>query len=1212
MFRKIKIGAKITGLVIVVVFIAVFAVSFVAYNLSKNSYTESYKRSISLVSALNVQKIQSFFEKVIARITFGADHRAVKNKLTSSSAVLIELSGEKDSLVTPQRNPKDSLLKENKVKDDKNKKTENKKIENKKIENKKDDKTENLSQIIKTGLNTELDELVYLLDEIVKTYKINCILLVNKEGRVIYNTNKNAKKYAMGEEDFLIPDQRILRASAESPLFSNVITKGDNKIMQAAMGVADENLRLLGHIVYEFDIFPITQLADDTSGIGEKGEIILVKNVENRILYNNDPRLLKAEFKDKIKKEFLTSQVPSIFQKIVNKNSLPLFEEYVDERGKAVLAYGAPIPLVEWGIVVKVDKEAVYSTSNLLLFRLAVAGILVALLSMVLGVLFSRVYLVRPLIYLKETINLIAKGILPEKLKLNSLAKTEDEISEMNKQLDELVSNLKVKANFARSIGGGNFNTSFNPASDKDLLGFTLLRMRDDIQLATKRDDERNWIVTGLAEIGDILPSIKSIEELGALVTEYVSDRIGAVQGAFYVVHDEAKNNAYIEMTSSYAYNKKKYLKAKFKFAEGLVGQAAIEKDMILRTEIPDDYMTISSGILGDRKPKCLLITPLITNETVYGVLEFAGFNKFSSREIKFVEEISELIARTIFNIKVRENTEKLLHESEEKSQELEIRQELLRQSNEVMEATQQQLQKTNKELENNIKEVQFANDRIQLLLKNASEVITIYETDGTIRYISPSVEKILGYTQDEMIGIKDIIYVHPSGLATYEQMFKDVAQKDEKITIEFSYKTKMGERIWLEATATNLLNDPAIQGIVLNTRDITERRSAEQEQRLRGQMQALSENSPDLITRISKEGMIFYINPVIETYTGKNKDHYLQKHLKESGFTEDILHTWSDIIGIVLDKNQKVNKEMDFPSIMGDRVMQVNAIPEFNEQNSLESVLVVSHDITERKLIELDIQTKNKKITESINYAKRIQEAILPDTGFIRQFFRESFILYKPKDVVSGDFPWFFQKDDDIYVAAVDCTGHGVPGALISLIGFFLLNNIVNASEASSPSFILDLLDEEVTRTLKQDETDSSTKDGMDISLCKINQKKMQIEYAGAHRPLYYFSDDDLHEIKGNKFPIGGAQYKNRVQFTNTVINYKPGDSIYLFSDGFPDQFGGPKNKKLSPRKIRDIIKDNLNGELNSLSIVLDREFEEWKGNNKQTDDVLFIGIKL
>ena len=215
-------------------------------------------------------------------------------------------------------------------------------------------------------------------------------------------------------------------------------------------------------------------------------------------------------------------------------------------------------------------------------------------------------------------------------------------------------------------------------------------------------------------------------------------------------------------MRASYAYTRKKYLKAKFKFAEGLVGQAAAEKDTVLRTEIPDEYVTITSGILGDQRPKCILIVPLITNEEVYGVLEFAGFRKFDPSQVKFVQELSLILARTIFNIKVNERTRKLLAESQEMSNELKEKQEVLRQNAEEMQATQEELKRSNQKLEEQIEEVNRTQKRMQLLLENASEVITIYEEDESIRYISPSVESILGYGQKEMIGKSDIDKVHP------------------------------------------------------------------------------------------------------------------------------------------------------------------------------------------------------------------------------------------------------------------------------------------------------------------------------------------------------------------------------------------------------------------------------------------------------------------
>jgi PAS domain S-box-containing protein len=443
--------------------------------------------------------------------------------------------------------------------------------------------------------------------------------------------------------------------------------------------------------------------------------------------------------------------------------------------------------------------------------------------------------------------------------------------------------------------------------------------------------------------------------------------------------------------------------------------------------------------------------------------------------------------------------------------------------------------------------------------------------------------------------------------------MFHDLMENPEqRITIQFSYFRKNGEKVWLEATGTNLLSDPAIEGIVLNSRDITERRRAEQEARMRGQMQALSENSPDLITRFNKEGKVFYINPIIESYTGLSKDEFISKSLDEVGLNESVVKSWSAILRDVLTNKEKIATEMDFPSVMGDRVMQINAIPEYNEQNLIESVLVVSHDITDRKQIEIEIQSKSKKITESINYAKRIQGAILPNNAIIKGIFPQSFILYKPKDVVSGDFPWFLQRGDDMYIAAVDCTGHGVPGALISLIGYFLLNNIVNNKEVMVPGEILDLLDKGVTETLRQDSEDSSTRDGMDIALCKINLKTNTLQYAGAHRPLYYLHGGELTEVKGDKFPIGGGQYKSRTNFTTNTLSLSSGDAVYFCSDGFPDQFGGPDNRKFSPKRIREIIIENAQSDIDTVNRVFDQEFEAWKGNEKQTDDVLMIGIKF
>jgi len=490
-------------------------------------------------------------------------------------------------------------------------------------------------------------------------------------------------------------------------------------------------------------------------------------------------------------------------------------------------------------------------------------------------------------------------------------------------------------------------------------------------------------------------------------------------------------------------------------------------------------------------------------------------------------------------------------------------------------------------------------------------EIVTIYAEDRSIRYISPAAETVLGYKQIELIGETDLEHIHPDHRASFSHIFLRLKENPrEKIKVQYAYKTREGNYIWLESIGSNGVSDPGINGYLVKSQDITARRLEEQAERMRSKIQALSENSPDLIIRLEDES-ITYINPVIEYYTGKSPVAFLNKKTRASGFDSTILDAWEKIVDQLSEAGGKIITEMDFPSRAGNRIMQVHAIPEYDEHAKLESVLVVSHDITERKKIELEVQHQNRKITESINYAKRIQGAILPNSKLIHRVLPESFILFKPRDVVSGDFPWFVQVKNEIFMAAVDCTGHGVPGALLSLVAYFLLNDIVRSRKITDPGKILDLLDDGVSTTLRPDE-DAGTKDGMDISLCKIDPEQRTLEYAGAHRPLYIVRNGVLEEIKGNKFPIGGGIFKNQTNFTNNKIKLNSGDSIYFCSDGFCDQFGGPKGRKFGTKQLREIIVKVHTMPMKEAMKVFDDQWETWKDNQKQTDDVLLIGVKF
>ncbi len=775
-----------------------------------------------------------------------------------------------------------------------------------------------------------------------------------------------------------------------------------------------------------------------------------------------------------------------------------------------------------------------------------------------------------------------------------------------NKKLFETQDqNFRVLLDFSEKIGMGDYNAELNVQGSDDIAKI-LVEMRDKLKGNAKLEQERNWIMKGVAEIGTILREHDDLDELSFEVIKFVIGYLDAVQGAFYVLEEGDDGEDNITMRARYAYNRKKYQLRDYKVGIGLIGQCAFEKDIVHRTEIPEDYVSITSGLVKDKKPNSILLVPLLTDQRLFGVMEFASISKFTEEHIKFVKEISDIIARTIFNIGTNETTRRLLEESQQMSTELQEQQVILQNNAVEMEKTQDQLKKQFEAVENQQK-------RQHALLAKSSEIITIYDKDGVITFQSPSVESILGYTPAEMVGENDFYRMNPAGEKAVQKMFDSlIVDSDQHLVAEYMYVKKDGKRVWLESTARNLLADPAIKGIVFNSRDITLRRKAEREEAMRGKMQALSENSQDIIMRYDLNGKLLYVNPKLQFYTGARKKDTEGKTLSSLSLHESIKDGWLEILETVKKEHKIISQEVDFPTEEEKLIMMVNAIPEYDKSNKLETVLLVSHDITSRKKQELIIQETNRKITDSINYAKRIQHAIIPIREDIEQDLKEFFMFYKPKDVVSGDFPWYYKKDDLIYFAAVDCTGHGVPGAMMSLIGFLLLNDIVNDIVDWTPSEILDRLNIGVVETLKQHRKENSAADGMDVAICRIDLKNNELQYAGAHRPLYFVRNGELTQYKGDKYAIGGRQYKGDARFTNHSIKLEKEDSVFFFSDGLPDQFGGPENFKFGPKRIRETIVEHHNKPMNEIGEIFESKLEDWMVDQPQFDDVLLIGIRF
>ena len=265
------------------------------------------------------------------------------------------------------------------------------------------------------------------------------------------------------------------------------------------------------------------------------------------------------------------------------------------------------------------------------------------------------------------------------------------------------------------------------------------------------------------------------------------------------------------------------------------------------------------------------------------------------------------------------------------------------------------------------------------------------------------------------------------------------------------------------------------------------------------------------------------------------------------------------------------------------------------------------NHELEEKNYL---IEEKNKEITDSILYAEKIQRAILPAMNELEQLFPRSFVLFKPKDIVSGDFYWTAKMNQSIFYATVDCTGHGVPGGFMSMLGNSLLNEIILEKKITEPAEVLDMLRIKIIMALKQTGASGENKDGMDMILCRIDASENKLTYAAANNPLWLVRDGKLTEYAADKQPVGVSVMEVK-QFTQHLIPLQKNDLIYTFTDGYADQFGGPKGKKFKYKQFEKLILQNHSLPLEEQRKKLDEVHEDWKKGLVQVDDILVIGIK-
>ncbi|MCB0395949.1 MAG: SpoIIE family protein phosphatase [Flavobacteriales bacterium] len=309
--------------------------------------------------------------------------------------------------------------------------------------------------------------------------------------------------------------------------------------------------------------------------------------------------------------------------------------------------------------------------------------------------------------------------------------------------------------------------------------------------------------------------------------------------------------------------------------------------------------------------------------------------------------------------------------------------------------------------------------------------------------------------------------------------------------------------------------------------------------------------------------------------------------------------------IEVVLLSFAIVDKFKMFKDEAVQRLEEMNALKSQQNIRLEEQVRERTSEIASQKS---EIEFKNKEILDSIAYARRIQQAILPPSKQMRALLPQSFVMYLPKDIVAGDFYWVEESGDHLLFAAADCTGHGVPGAMVSVVCNNALNRAVREFGMTDPGQVLDKVTDLVIDTFARSEDE--VRDGMDIALCAWDKKKRVLSFAGANNPLYLVNENGLKEIKGDRQPVG--KYADRKPFTTHSFTPEKGDHVYIFTDGFPDQFGGPKGKKFKYTPFKELLIQVSRLPINEQLQTLEKTFVNWKGSMEQVDDVCGIGVKF
>ncbi len=625
-----------------------------------------------------------------------------------------------------------------------------------------------------------------------KDYKYDNIEVISTEGTIVYDSYISGGENKIGRS-FKYKDILKGENSLEKVIISPVFKSKDKYYVYLMTSVGRNDNSVLGYIACKYELSEVFNSILDYTGLGKTGETLLGELRGNDVLFLNPLRHDPTAALNR--KVSLGSDKAIPIQEAVQGLSGNGID--IDYRKKKVVSSWVYIPKLKWGLVAKIDVAETFRPVYDLQYRIYIISFIKLIVAMLIAFSFSKT-IVLPIKKLEIALLKLGKGTLPEHIKYQS----KDEIGLMINATNKLVDSLGSTAIFAKKIGENKLETEFIPLGDEDILGGALLNMRDKLKAAKEFEHERNWIAEGLAQFADTLRSNNDdLELLSSNIIINLVKYLGANQGGLFVINED-KSPKVLELTAMYAYNRKKYLEKEFEIGEGLIGQCWQEGEKIYLTDIPDNYVNVTSG-LGEANPTFILLLPLKINEKIYGVIEIASFSKLEDYKIEFIEKLAESIASTISSSKTNLQTTYLLHESKEMTEELRAQEEEMRQNMEEMLATQEEMERSQREMENSQREME-----IQRFALDSSAIVSETDQKGIITSVNNSFCLIAEYNAKELVGKNHNIIRHSDmPKAIFEEMWTTISRGDIwKGRIK--NKKKSGGCYWVDATIVPIIGD--------------------------------------------------------------------------------------------------------------------------------------------------------------------------------------------------------------------------------------------------------------------------------------------------------------------------------------------------------------------------------------------------------------------